>query len=315
MKKIELEKLPQAVKRNEISKKEAARLIWEEVYMKPAQFGLMYFTEDQKSELLLEIHHNFEKIFDKFIPGTVPFRSFLIGCISKYKKHFLKNQTDKWLEKKTMKAYLIDKFDEEGTKYEISTQYEEEAVSEQEKKTFSDITEQEVNTHEQRNKRIAEITALILLMKACKDIDDETIESVCKFTGIDKSLVYIKIQELKESMSRKDEISEKLIQRRNNAYFYHRKYMQKMTASICPEARIEKLKKCYENQTKKWGLQNKNLMLRSISPSNEEVAKALGIRPRMVSFYINHVKDRKNMDKIKKLLTPNENEEPSEDEK
>ncbi len=312
MKKTRLEDLPLAVKNNVMTKEEAARIIWEEIYTNPRQYGLKFFTEDQKSELLLNIHKDFEKIFDKFIPGTVSFKNFLIGCISKHKKHFLKSQLNRSLAAKSLELYLQSKSEEEQQKYIVNFSESQSEPKKRHDKVFSDITEQEVQNFEQKNKRIAKITALVLLLKACKDIDDDSIESVCNFTGIDKDLLYEKIQELKESVNRKDELQQGLISRRNNSYFYHRRYLQEMLTLTSSDSTLLLLRKKYENRTKRWEEQNKNLSVRSVTPSNEEIAKILGIKPRMVSFYINHAKKLTNRNKIKEMV---ETEEKTEEEK
>lgn len=127
-------------------------------------------------------------------------------------------------------------------------------------------------------------------MKACKDIDDETIESVVHFTGVDKALIYEKIQELKEKMTGKDVYSERLVRKRNNAFFFHRKYMQEMLVSAASESKMNELKEKYDKQTKKWKSHNNALAVRSNTPSNEEVANVIGIKPRMVSFYIRNAR-------------------------
>jgi len=304
-----LEDLPLAVKNNAMTKEEAAKIIWEEVYTNPRRYGLKFFSEDQKSELLLNIHKEFEKIFDKFIPGTGSFRTFLIGCIAKHKKHFLKVQLDRSLEAKSLATYLQFKSEEEHQKYIVNLSESQNKPQKRNDKIFSDITKQEVQNFEQKYKRIAEITTLVLLLKACKDIDDEFIDSVCDFTGIDKGLLYEKIQELKESVNRKDELQQGLIERRNNSYFYHRKYLQEMLSSTSSENELFILQKKYEKRTKRWKAQNKNLLVRSVSPSNEDIAKVLGIKPRMVSFYINHAKKAKNRNKIREMLNPEEKDE------
>ena len=302
--KIKIDDLPQAVKDKKITKQEAARLIWAELYVHPQKYGLMPMTEDQKSELLLNIHKSFETFLDKFVPGTVSFRTFISACIIKQKNNFLRGQAEKGAEKKSLAAYLASKTEEDSRVYAIKPEEFEKVPANNNDRQYSDITNQKVENIQQRYKKIAEITSLVLLMKACKDIDDDAIESVSNFTKIDKSLLYKTIQELKESMNHKDEVNQKLIERRNNAFFYHRKYMHEMILQQTETKRIKLLKERYEKQTKKWKNQNESLSVRSKTPSNEEIAKALGIKPRMVSFYINHVREGKNLEQIKKMLSP-----------
>ncbi|MBB5225372.1 hypothetical protein DYE50_04100 [Treponema ruminis] len=302
MQKIKIEKLPEAVKDKVISKEEAAKIIWEDIYTRPHQYGLSYFSEDQKSDLLLGIHKKFENLFDKFVPGSVPFKSYLIGFIAKYKAHFLRLQAINCLEKKCISTYLIANEEVESQKYSVEAEYESDFPETEQNRTLTDITEQKGLTQEEKNKKIADLTTLVLLMKACKDIDDDSIKSVSSFTGVDKSLLYNKIEELKSSMERKSELYQLRIKRRNNSYFFHRKYLQAMISPIYKENGRQSLRERYEKQTKKWHKYNTNLSVHSNTPSNEEIARVLGIKPRMVSFYINHVRKDKIRDRIKNMM-------------
>ena len=98
MTKHNIEDLPQAVKSKILTKQEAARIIWEEVYTKPYRYGLKRFTADQKSDILIELLPNFEKLFDKFIPEGSSFSTYVTGCIKNYRNRFLGSQLTAELE-------------------------------------------------------------------------------------------------------------------------------------------------------------------------------------------------------------------------
>lgn len=315
MTKINLESLPELVSKKVVSKTQAVNIVWEELYMNPHKYGLNSFSEDQKSDFLIIMHGIFEKIFDKFIPGgSVTFTAFITGCIANYKMAFLRRLFEEENEMKSISAILRNETEEKTWENRLNLPEdldENEAESLQEKKTFSQITKK-ASGQAERNKKVAELTALVLLMKACKDIDDETIERVSKFTGIDKGLLFEKIQALRDSMLRKDCLNQDLIARRNNAFFFHRKYMQEMLVPSYAEKKHEILKSKYEKQTKKWQIHNKLLSVRSNSPSNEEIAKIIGLKPRTVSFYINHAKSGKGLRKIRELQTEKNGEAEKE---
>ena len=224
-----MDELPKAVKSGKLSKKQAGRLIWEEVYTHPAEYGLFYFTEDQKSDFLLSIQETFEKLFEKFMPGMISFKTFITGCITNQKNAFLRNQIRREHERRSIDTYLRTKTEEDSEKYEVklaeSPQFD---FSHDNSKDFSDVIEQEINSQEKKDKRVAELTALVLMMKACKDVDDETVTAVSNFTEVDKSLLYEKLQELKQTLSEKSDSFTTLVKRRNNAFYFHRKYMQEI---------------------------------------------------------------------------------------
>ncbi|MBQ9205898.1 MAG: hypothetical protein IJ158_04210 [Treponema sp.] len=294
-----MDELPKAVKSGKLSKKQAARLIWEEVYTHPAEYGLFYFTEDQKSDFLLSIQETFEKLFEKFIPGMISFKTFITGCITNQKNAFLRNQVRREHERRSIDTYLRTKTEEDSEKYEVKlTERPQFDFSHENSKDFSDVIEQEINSQEKKDKRVAELTALVLMMKACKDVDDETVTAVSNFTEVDKSLLYEKLQELKQTLSEKSDSFTTLVKRRNNAFYFHRKYMQEMFSSISTDREIKIIQKKYEGQTKKWKEKNASLASCYEKPSNKEIAKRIGIKPRMVSFYINHAKKNENMSKF-----------------
>ena len=96
---------------------------------------------------------------------------------------------------------------------------------------------------------------------------------------------------LKESMSKKDSVREKLIAKRDNSYFFHRKYMLALNRLSPNSSSYLNLKEKYETQTKKWQKRNRILNSRCRnSPPNSEIANLLGLRPRTVCFYINKAK-------------------------
>jgi hypothetical protein len=312
MQNIHIEDLPEAVASGKLTKEKASLIIWEEIYKNPKVFGLYNFTEDQKSDFLLEMHKHFEELFEKFIPGNIPFKNFITGCLSNYKLQFLKKQVQKEAERRSIDTFLRTKTEEDIQKYNnIILEDNFSSLNEKKSRTFSKLEKNKRNSYDKRDKRSAELTTLILMMKACKDIDDNTIDAVSSFTEIDRNLLCEKIQELKESISRKNETNLKLIKKRNNAFFFHRKYMQEMTCTT-NERLLESLKERYEKQTEKWKAHNERLSVRSTKPSNEEIARIIGIKPRMVSFYINHANREKTQEKIHKLYMKERDKEKSE---
>ena len=298
-----IEDLPEAVKSGKISSKEGAKYIWEDIYTHPLKYGLFHFSEDQKSDFLLDSHELFEKIFDKFIPGITSFRTYISGCLAAYKKTFLKRQLARENELRTLDSFLQTKKEEDEQKYLVSFKTNKDECEKKEnlRRTFSDIISQRKNTSLKKTHRTAELTTLILMLKACTDVDDETISAVSDFTRIDESLLHEEVQNLKETMSRRTENHQKLIQRRNNAFFFHRKYMQEMISQDSNKEKRETLQKKYNGQTRRWKENNKTLAVHANSPSNNDIAKVIGIKPRMVSFYINHAKNEENISKIKEL--------------
>ena len=312
MKKYEIEDLPKAVKSGKLTTREAANIIWEDVYTNPNDYGLFYLNEDQKSELLLKVHKNFEDLFKKFIPGFTSFKSFIEGGLTQQRNAYLREQMSKEAERKCIDSFLKSNIEEDIHKYSKDSTCEEENLFDENKKDFPELVGQDTCTNDKKNKRVAELTTLVLMMKACRDVDDETVSAVSDFTQLDKELLHDKILELKEKMWTKEKNHLKIVRKRNNAFFFHRKYMQEMISRSENDIDFENVKKRFMLQTKKWKEKNEILSQYSETPSNEEIARTIGIKPRMVSFYINHAKTDENMSKIKKIYEESKNTKESE---
>ncbi|MBR0494767.1 MAG: hypothetical protein IJJ71_01155 [Treponema sp.] len=306
---IDIEEIPEAVRSHKITKKQGAKLIWQDIYTKPQHYGLIQFTEDQKSDFLLTIYKNFEGLFDKFTPGLIPFRAFVAGCISQYKMQFLRRQSEQKSANKTLGAYLKYTMEEEFEKYNITVAEENKEKQIESSRTFSDIITKISKTGDDKRRKLAELTSLVLTMKACNEIDDKIIDSVCEFTGINRELLLKTIQELKEVSAKKAENYKLLVKRRNNAYFYHRKYLHEMLTAEPTEARYEEAQRRYKNQTEKWNRKNEQLSCHSSAPSNKDIAEITGLKTRTVSYYINHAKNSAARLRIRKMY---ENECSSE---
>ncbi|MBR1723089.1 MAG: hypothetical protein IJ727_11535 [Treponema sp.] len=314
MKTFSLEELPQAVSYKILTKHEAADIIWAELYTNPGRYGLGVLDEDEKSDLLLYMRRYFETIFDHFIPGTVQFKTYVIGCVLNYRCNFKRFIKTRQQDEDCLEAYLTMNLDDNYTQFSPEDNFQDFTSAKpktgcKEGKTFEEIKNQESSKHSKKLKRIAELTAIILLLKACNDISDEQINSVCKFTGVSKELLHEAVMEMKKKTEKKNCVHNKLVEKRNNAFFFHRKYMyEMMTKESTPEITgTKKLREKYNMQTKKWKKHNRKLAIRSATPSNEEIGKLLGLNTRTVSYYISHVKDEENRKQIEKIFFDNDN--------
>src|SRR5574344_1228595 len=137
---------------------------------------------------------------------------------------------------------------------------------------------------------MAQKTARILLLKSCCECDDTIISNVSSFTGYSKEELLEKIERLRSTIICKELKRATIIRRRNNAFFYHRKYFIEMQKINKGTHYYEHIKKRYILQTASWKRQNELLSHRfQLSPSSIVIGKELGIPPRQVCFCISHV--------------------------
>lgn len=316
MQNLDIEDVPEAVKSKKITMKEAVDFIWADAYTNPGKYGMYYLSEDSKSDLLLEMYGQFDKILERFNPRASSFRTYITSCIILQKRNHLRRQEAGRNARDCLSSYLTRFFENSYSTSEEDSREKAESKSESQSfpfRTFSDIREGGKGSNKKRSQKIAELTLLILLMKACRDADDQLIETVCDFTGISKALIYEKLQELKESYDKKRDSSyQMLLEKRNNAFYFHRKYMYEMINGIASKQKFLKLQKRYQAHTRQWKINNQKLAVRSTSPSNEEIAKILGLKPRTVSYYISHIQEDSNIDRLKDMID-GKNEAESEE--
>ena len=203
------------------------------------------------------------------------------------KKKLIKNASDKTLE-------FFGKVESERDIHKYEIQDVEVAVMESRKGKDEEPS---------RKRRTAELTALVLTMKAYENVDDEIVQKVSEFTGIEKNFIYEKIQELKEKNVEREEKRNVLIRRRDNSFFYKRRYQYELE-------RVSKGSKTEEGLQEKIELHEKNLAKNNEilkrrfrpSPSNEQIASLLGIRPRQVSFCISNARKPKSIERMREIV-------------
>ena len=317
MDKQDINNLPKLVSEGHISKQRAGAYIWENVYMHPHEYGLSGFSEDELSDFLIELSDKFQNLFDSFIPGIVQFRTFITGFIFNHRTNFIRTQVKNRIANDSMQSFLRINYDEEVQKYNLMVSeflnQEKDESPHQNDKNFSDVFGRKPSTEKDRNKRIAEVIVIILAMKACKDLDDELITKISKFTGIDATYIHSAILSLKDTIKNRTERKEQLISKRNNAFFYHRKYLIEMLRVDKNSKLFTQVKKQYEKRTKSWERQNIQLAQRKRdTPTSAEIADALGLKTRTVLFYINHARKGELSTDIKHFLEETDEKEPEE---
>ena len=155
-------------------------------------------------------------------------------------------------------------------------------------------------TSKQKDKKI-----MVLALKASFYLTDEQIERICKFYDLKPEYFYSMVQHCKETLFSKNDKREKYMERRNFAYYHHRRYCR-ILYNLEDNDNLEEqdyLRKRYLRREKKhlhnWArlnnaFQKGHLYLR---PTNKTVANLLGICERQVNYYIHCAK--RDLEKMK----------------
>lgn len=282
---IDIEQIPGLVAEGAMSKKEGAYRIWEDIYCNPSNYGLALLDEDEKSDFLLSLLEKFEHAITDFVPQKAKFSTYLHGRLKiAYFGWHRRQLTDVVGETITCTA-LQTQYDEEVHKYETA-----ENAADDEKLA---IIARKFTTFKQRAS--AKTTALVLTLKHCHNVDGTILKNVSRFLDIDVEELESLVRSLRKQSDAKVTRRERVIRRRDNAFYYHRKYMDELSRLQEGTARFEKVQQKYQKQTENWIRQNELLAHRYVlSPTNESIAKEIGMKPRKVSFYISRAVRNRN---------------------
>lgn len=305
MQETNINNLIDLIKSKEITTEEAVNRIWVEIYTHPNFYSLDDFDEDQRSDFLIDFREQIPKLIENYDENLGTLSNFLAGCIRygkfSWKKQFRKQK----LNGNITEAYIASRTKNKQLETDIDFLMDLRDSS-QEEKTERDFSADEDS---ECKMKIKALTILILMLKACRDIDDNLITKISKFTEIKEEKLQKLVQDMKNSTAKNDIKIEKIISRRNNAFYFRRKHRLEMKELGIKDFSYNNLKERFERQTKIWMKNNEILGKYGSSnvPTNAEIARKLGMRPRTVGFYLFTAKKTFN-------LSENEEDREKEDE-
>ena len=278
-----IEAIPLRVAEGTMTKAEAADIIWADIYLYPGKYGLS-LTEDQKSDFLIYLRARLEGVFADFKIEKSKFRTYVWGLV--------KNTYQSWIRMARKK-----RDDEYTTRKSLKSIYDvaNDEYYNMEEKLCAEPGEGLRGNWKKKEREMAEKAALILALKSCYDIDEALLESVSKFTRIKKEKLFEQIEKMKKKSEHKISRRDEIIRSRDNAFYFHRKYLIELSRLKEGTSSFERVQKKYRQQTDRWVRQNKVLSHRFVlAPSNVDIADELGMKPRQVCFYIDHIRKRKD---------------------
>ncbi len=141
-------------------------------------------------------------------------------------------------------------------------------------------------------------TILVLALKSAFFITDEQIELVSKICKIDSDVLFCIIQQLRNDIQQKYIRKREIEERRNKAYFQHKKILSQINYLENDEKSTKKyvrqdLTQRYINQTNNWEKINEKISdgYINLRPTNKSIADILGICERQISYYIAYAKN------------------------
>ena len=292
-----LEKLPLQFQNGKISEKDAINEICSFVSRNYPIYGLHKYDEDFRQDIFLNLLERGNHVLRLFNPSFGDFFTFLFCYVSSLINTKIKNNIMNNMKEKLYIEESIDSFDEKQIKYHRidfknfelpKAPYAANKIPPQElREALKSLT------FRQKDKRV-----IVLALKSSYYLTDQQIQRISKYYNIKPEYFYSMVQQCKESLENKKNKREMAMERRNFAYYHHRRYTRILHNLLEDDSGENKayLKNQYSYKEKihhhNWtrlnnAFQKGHLYLR---PTTKTVANLLGICERQVNYYINCAK-------------------------
>ena len=280
-----IDDLPDLVQAGTLSKEEAVKKIAEYIFREPYRFGLAGFDDDFKSEIILTVLQKGAQVFKRFDKNCGAFGSYLYafvrGLILTQKREAIR----KFIADSNMKAFSYPE-DSKRTDESLSVIVAEPKVR------YAPVSNTKIWKALSRRCNATNAgdakTALILALKSSYYIPASSVDEVSSYCKLQSAELQRLIAELNSLLYSRIERRNTIIKRRDNAYYFHRKYYMQLKLCDKEKTDTELLLKKYRKQTESWKRKNKELQQSRwrVCPTNKMISNILGICERQVSHYI-----------------------------
>lgn len=292
-----LNQLPEELYSGRMTEKEVINQICSFVAQNYPIYGLHKYDEDFRQDIILRLLERGSHVLHLFNPKFGDFFTFLYCYVSTLINTRLKTLGMISIREKLTFEESINTLDDKETKYHRIdfTNFEEPKAPLAQRKITPEELQSAVKDLTLRHK---DKKVFILALKSSYYLTDEQIQRICKLYGFKPEYFYNMVQQCKDSLETKSIRREKAKERRNFAYYHHKRY-SRILRDLEEEETMEHkylLQRKYESRQKKH-LQNWNRLnqafekgLLYLRPTNKTVANLMGICERQVNYYINCAK-------------------------
>lgn len=296
--------LPFLVKQGKISAEEGRNILWTEIHKHPFFYGIGMLTEDQRSEFLIWMRNNLQALITKFREGPVSFRSFARVCVWRTVRVWLRREVKKNARNNCLPENLLAEFTYDADKSEDVTAKSIETARDRHSYTSPKIPE----ILSKKKKQILRNLVHIAACKACNEIDETMTARLAKFLEIPQKAFEEEIELLRKETVGKKDTRQKVIEKRNRAFFFHKKFEFELSRMDRSNISYETILKSYRKNTENWKTINEQLTHKyQAYPSLGQISRLTGINERRISFYLNHHAKRKDL--ISFISCPQEEDE------
>lgn len=305
-----LNQIPKLVVSGKMSKEEGVQYLASFVTKNYKIFGLHKYDEDFRSDIVLFILEKGERIIDIYDSDSGDFFTFFYCFIKSQIKSSVKKMSrqiihDKFSYEESVENYENNAFNYQKVNFPDLSINQTQVPYIHKKVTLSDLKKGiEENKLERYDRSL-----LILALKSAFYLTDSQILKICKIYDMDPDFFYNLIQFLRDGILSKKDRQDIFIQRRNSAYFHHKKYQEQihyLEEKDSPNSDLERESLAKRNELQMHNLDMLNQKFENgfiyLRPSTKILANVLGICERQVNYYLQCVRKGKiDPDIIEKL--------------
>ena len=312
----DFELIPEKIKSGELSCKQAVEEIILFIAQNKALYGIQIYDEDFISDFFIYYLERAEKFVLSYDPDQGMFFSYIFcfvkNCCNAVKKQKSIKQiidyynigesiTD-YEERQTAYSQIrYDDFERPKVPYkytpisykdfQIACQSDKYQIKPLHSKTEPPLSPEIKERFKDYSPRMIQNIIMVLALKSAYYITEDQIKCISQWFNIDKKKIELIIQEIKDEMSERIIHKEQMIERRNKAYFQHKKLKNQIEwnnkSRQDPDYHNEALHRKYKRNTETWELLNHQMEegMIHIRPTTKLIAKVLGISARQVTYY------------------------------
>lgn len=280
-----IDELPALVASGKITEKEALNKIAEQLYKNPCYFALHRYDEDFRSDIILTFLQKGAQTFKRFNQRTGTFSTYIFAFVQGLILTQKRNNVRKLLADTSINSfYYVPEI--ENAKKDSTLNVAEKQVRYtpvQNEKIWKTLSKRSDKNNISNTK-----TALILALKSSYYIPSDSLAKISAYCRLHHAELSRLVAELNSGLYTRIKRRNEIVKRRDNAYYFHRKYYLQMKYWNKEKIDVEALRKKYEKQTENWKQKNSELQQSRyrVCPTNKLIAKALGICERQVAYHL-----------------------------
>lgn len=298
--------IPHLISEKKLTEKKAIDFMVTEFFKNPESFIGKKLKEENLSDLVESILADHSMLFKNFKSSKIQFydffKSFLYYKILSLKKNNAQSRISEAtceLEQDISYENQNEKYFQDEYSYKIAV-YEPYTLTVEERAPYTRTGQFNFANLEKFNPQecvkamsAREKTTLFCALKCCYYLNTDNLRETSKICRLPETFLINIKENLSETFEKKEKRLKNLIEKRDKAYYLHKKYSLELNSTEENTLEHALKLKTYRNQTASWLSKIEEIKRKSnlITPTNRQIAEQLGVKERLISFYISKAED------------------------